>query len=1017
MITLLPPKWTRFRDRAAILLLTSSFYASACWAAPTSYRDAVQASAPWAYYRLGEPGGAVVAEVSDSTLNGTYLGGPVLGIAGSGAGDTSAAFNGSNQAVRLDNFAVFGSKLAAFSFECVLKTTSAAQGCLLGQTNTGSATAVSLQFNTGSSGSASAGSTRFFLRAENGTSYGAAFVNSALYSGNYVHLLLSFERATGLKVFVNGVQQTLSIATNSITSSSSFAGFTHPIHIAALNNRGSISNYAAVTIDEVAFYDSALPASVASSHYAALSSAAAPVLDLTNAHDFAVPANVTADAAGQLSGAATVSAFRAGASANRFVYSFETWPEPAANLGSNSYTFKFDLDADGAADQKVTFTNIANFPVGSPLTKATAGAATSSPSNAVGGLGDVGWTGSGRSEQTLSFSTPVSAAGIVYRSASALKLLKIGGADGPNYPVRYTLSDGTVVNLGSVGVLGATLSGGTNTFVGVIDSSGKGIVSLSIWVTGSVSGAGQSFTVDDLAFSIIPEPATANPIVLKSARDFRSVSSIPSNASDQLAGLSSLANFRALSGINRYVYSFNTWPQSAAGLGSNSYAFQFDLDANNSSDQSVTITSSSSAALTRTTLGASAASPSNVLGGLGDIGGSSGSVAHTYTFQQPVSAAGLVLSSPSTCKLQGSGNYPVSYTLVDGSVVNLGSNGALGATISPTTNTFVGVIDSSGKGISSITVRIKGAGTAGAQNVYVDDLAFVMAGPPPGAWTLTFNENFDQALNPLIWSTGPRWTGIINGELQGYLPGNVSSGSGLCTITIRKEQCHNTNMDGHQLGGPASAYSSGMIQTYNKWKQTYGYFESRIRMATGKGTWPAFWLLPDRGPSINEYYRTTVGDTWVRASDGASGPCPMGNEIDIMEYMATWKNQSTGLSMSHSGYIWGPSGSGKSYGDFGLADNGNGPARFYYDSPDTKFHTYGVYWGPGQLIYYIDGHVVMKRTDPATVSVVPEYLILNCAVHQNDWIGTNISTADIDAGLPCSMEIDYVRVWSGTLTP
>ncbi|HEY9248758.1 MAG TPA: glycoside hydrolase family 16 protein, partial [Rariglobus sp.] len=646
-----------------------------------------------------------------------------------------------------------------------------------------------------------------------------------------------------------------------------------------------------------------------------------------------------------------------------------------ASLGAAAYTFQFDLNADGVADQKVTFANVPTLPATVVLTKASPGTATSSPSTALGGLGDVGWTGSGKSEHTLSFSSPVSSVGLVYRSASALKLVKTGSAGVANYPVSYTLTDGTVVNLGAIGVVGATLTGGANTFVGVIDSTGKGIVSISLRVTGSVSGAGQSFIIDDLGFSVMPEPAVANPINLRSAHDFRVPANITASASAQLAGLASLADFRALAGRNRHVYSFNTWPQAASSLGANTYTFPFDLDGNGTSDQSVTASSSSGALLAKTVLGAAAASPDNVLGGLGDIGGAGGNASHTFSFLKPVSAVGLVYRLPVGGKLQNSGGYPVSYTLTDGTVVNLGAAGALGATLTAGTNTFVGVIDNSGKGITSFTARIQGSGAAGVQNAYIDDLAFVVAGPPPGNWTLTLDENFSgTALNTALWSTGPRWTGIINSELQAYVPENVSVANGLCTLKVEKRTAYNTNMDGYVVGAPASAYASGMIQTYNKWTQTYGYFEARIRMATGKGTWPAFWLLPDRGAgSPNTYYRAVVGDS-VQDGAGVWWYPPMGNEIDIMEYMATWKIPSTGLSKSHSGYIWGPSGSGKSWSNFSLDNDGNGPAQFYYDSPDTQFHTYAAYWGPGKIVFYIDGKVVLQRNDPANVSIVPEYL-------------------------------------------
>ena len=1023
-----PPR-LRLPVRVSLLAILVGASTSSAWAASTGFRDVVLGDTPSAYYRLGETSGTVAAEAADPLLNGTYVGSPTLGIAGSGTGDTAVTFNGTSQAVRLDNVASFGALLAASSYEFVVKTTTTAQGYLFGQTNTGTATAVCVQFNTSGSGAAVAGATRFFIRAQDGTAYGASFVNASLYGGGYVHLVFSYDRATGLKVYVNGVLQTLSVTLNTITGASTFANFTQPLHVAALNNRGTITGYAGVTLDEVALYQVALSSTMVAAHYAAFTTPPPGVINLSTAHDFAVPANVTVDASGQLSGLATTAAFRATTAANRYVYSFETWPETTASLGSATYTFQFDLNADGVADQKVTFANLPTLPATVVLTKATPGTATSSPSTALGGLGDVGWSG-GRSNHTISFSSPVSSVGLVYRSSSNLKLLN-SSSGGGNYPVSYTLTDGTVVNLGTKNVIGATLTAGANTFVGVIDATGKGIVSINICVTGSISGATQAFVIDDLGFSVIPSPAVANPISLRSAHDFSVPANITASASSQLAGLASLADFRALSGLNRHVYSFSTWPQAAASLGANTYAFPFDLDGNGTSDQTVTVSSSSSALLTKTVLGATASSPDNVLGGLGDIGGTGGSATHTFTFLKPVSAFGFVYRSPSTSKLQNGTSYPVSYALADNTVVNVGTVGVLGATLTANTNTFVGVIDSSGKGIKSFTTRIQGSGAAGVQNPTIDDLAFVVAGPPPGTWMLAFEDNFAGAsLDTAKWNTGPRWWGLINQgsstpELQGYVPANVSVANGLCTILINKPTggVHQVSGDGHVLGGTAQVYGAGMIQTYGKWTTTYGYFEARIRMAPGKGTWPAFWMLPDRGVTTpaNDYLRTSTGDRWINSDGSQNGYMAMGNEIDITEYMNTWKNLTTGMSRSHSGYIYRENVNFTNvvFDNYALENDGNGPAQYYFDSPDTKFHTYGVYWGPGQLVYYIDGKPVLKHTDAATIASCPEYMILNCAVSQNDWTGTNVPLADIDAGMTAgnTMDIDYVRVWSGTLAP
>lgn len=275
------------------------------------------------------------------------------------------------------------------------------------------------------------------------------------------------------------------------------------------------------------------------------------------------------------------------------------------------------------------------------------------------------------------------------------------------------------------------------------------------------------------------------------------------------------------------------------------------------------------------------------------------------------------------------------------------------------------------------------------------------ASPPPGTWTLVWNDDFNGTdLDAAKWSRGPRTGDIIPGELQGYVPENVTVANGLCTIKVEKRPCSNTGKNG-DTGGPRD-YASGCIETYGKFTQTYGYIEARIRAATGPGTWPAIWLMPDRGAPNGVYYRTQVGD--YVSHDSVS--CPMGNEIDILEYMATWKNQTTGYSQGHCGYIW-------QYG-VGASSDWTMVGQLY--SPDTTFHTYGVAWSPGRLDYYIDGTKVSTKYGRSSVSVCPEYLIINCALTQNDWVST-VPLSSIDAGVPCTMDIDNVQVYSGTPDP
>jgi beta-glucanase (GH16 family) len=295
--------------------------------------------------------------------------------------------------------------------------------------------------------------------------------------------------------------------------------------------------------------------------------------------------------------------------------------------------------------------------------------------------------------------------------------------------------------------------------------------------------------------------------------------------------------------------------------------------------------------------------------------------------------------------------------------------------------------------------------TAGSLTVDMDDFSVDV---PMNDWTMTFDEEFNgTALNTAVWSHGWLWSNIINNELQGYVPENVSVANGVCDILVEKRTVQNTvTVNGNPNGfkGPTMSYASGAIQTYNKFTQLYGYFEARIKMPAAIGTWPAFWMLPDRGSTYaTQTQRTSPGTN----ANGVA--VPMGNEIDTTEYMAAWKNAS-GLSQSHSGFIWSYS-SGAMSG-YALTADGFGSDLFYANG-DSAFHTYGVYWAPGVVTFYLDGKLV-RTWSSSNVSVVPEYLLLNCALTTDDWHhgASAIPTSSIDAALPDHMQVDYVRVWT-----
>ncbi|MBN8709925.1 MAG: hypothetical protein J0I10_11115 [Verrucomicrobia bacterium] len=252
------------------MLIATAFLAPACniEAAPITYADAVTSNTPYAYYRLGETSGTVAADSSGNNRNGAYIQSPTLGVAGAGVNsDYAVDLNGTSQYVNT-GLTSFGSQLSVFSVEMVIKIDTTAQTSLFGAMNTGSTTALTFQTNSTSSGTYAANSSRLFLRSEDGTSAGFAFTSTDLYSGDYVHLVLTFNAASGFIAYLNGQQ--ISSTSSTTLNGKSFANFTFSPYVGANDARGTATGYDSGTYDEVAFYNYRLNATQVADHYAAL---------------------------------------------------------------------------------------------------------------------------------------------------------------------------------------------------------------------------------------------------------------------------------------------------------------------------------------------------------------------------------------------------------------------------------------------------------------------------------------------------------------------------------------------------------------------------------------------------------------------------------------------------------------------------------------------------------------------------------------------------------------------------
>ena len=265
--------------------------------------------------------------------------------------------------------------------------------------------------------------------------------------------------------------------------------------------------------------------------------------------------------------------------------------------------------------------------------------------------------------------------------------------------------------------------------------------------------------------------------------------------------------------------------------------------------------------------------------------------------------------------------------------------------------------------------------TALAAWAIVAPLAGCRKEPTRPEWKLTWQDEFDgpagQSPAAANWGydLGTGGGGWGNNELEFYTarPENVSlDGAGHLVITARKEP---------YLQG--TEYTSARINTRGLFEQDRGRFEARLKLPSGQGLWPAFWLL---------------------GADFAATGWPSCGEIDIMEC----RGQEP-ASVHGSAHGPGYSGGSALTGQYTLPKAGF----------DQDFHLFAVEWSTDRITYLVDGiaYKAIERKDvPASSAWVfthPFFIILNVAVG-----GNYVGPPDDTTIFPQTMLVDYVRVYA-----
>lgn len=197
--------------------------------------------------------------------------------------------------------------------------------------------------------------------------------------------------------------------------------------------------------------------------------------------------------------------------------------------------------------------------------------------------------------------------------------------------------------------------------------------------------------------------------------------------------------------------------------------------------------------------------------------------------------------------------------------------------------------------------------------------------------------------------------------------------------------------------GSSQPYTSGRVQSKGKGDFTYGKFEARIKLPTGQGSWPAFWMLPTPNTP--------------NGGGGAYGTWAQSGEIDIMEAVnlgGTADNCAAPCKDIHGTLHFG--------GEW--PNNTQTPSSTFTLNDINAFHTYTLEWYPDEMRWFVDGAEYGRKTQDKWFSSSPDaagdpnapfdqdfHLILNFAVGGR-WPGNTDGL-----NFPRQMEVDYVRVY------
>ncbi len=292
---------------------------------------------------------------------------------------------------------------------------------------------------------------------------------------------------------------------------------------------------------------------------------------------------------------------------------------------------------------------------------------------------------------------------------------------------------------------------------------------------------------------------------------------------------------------------------------------------------------------------------------------------------------------------------------------------------------------------SNLTVKAIAAEPPGYLNSNVTSQTFT---PNIASGTLVWSDEFSNSgtsnvlPNSKIWAYDTGYQCCGNNEQETYCA--AGSAASPCDPNNPNAYLDTTGILHVTARNPSgTTYTSARLKTQGQFSFMYGRIEARMMLPESQGMWPAFWLL---------------GNNIVTLSWPGCG------ELDVMEHI-DGSNPPPYAGGTPPGYDWI---AGSVHGGTS-ASEANGTQQYHPTGfSAATWHTYGMIWSKGQVVYYVDDPTNVYATfTPANFPGTwpfdqgPQFIILNLAVG-GSWPGNVDGTTVI----PGDMQVDYVRIYT-----